>query len=228
MTRRALLKPLQVEMLVEASKVMIPACLRLGLQCRDPPLATTGMLYSMGHTQYSIRSLWRALEGFDEKNIPIYKFHDVSFNIKILHIKETVCMINDEGILIPLDKLDSDIIKRRGMHCTYAPRTHSVRLYVTGWISDHVHVYINVVRILVIMAQSDSIDTVNRLLNGVLDVVWNRGYSDLEDELIKIFKLHKYSTVLSVILPYTPREKGDLLKISTIIRRLHALERGNS
>ncbi len=212
--------PRYLEMLVEATRLVANACLDLGLECRDPPLASTALLYSMGYSQYEIRSLWARLSTTNPLGALVYKFGNALFNIELEHEIEKIHSIDYKGYRVPVDSLDTIRLRRGRRCCEVSPRTHTVRGYIRGSLSEHVNVGVNVVRMLVLIGESLGRGFIDELLDSLLEVIWRNRLEDLERRLSIFFSQHRYAKVLKIILPYVPESEEGLLRVSPILRRL--------
>lgn len=221
MDRRLSIKPLQIEVLINATNILVHSCVRRGLDCRDPPLATTRLLYSMGYTQYLIRSLWKTLSKI-HGDVTLYKYKGALYNLSIIHGIEPSCMLGENGLFIPLDDLDATRLKHGGHVCLFTPRTHVVRVYLTGSILEHVGIKINIIRLLYLLAKEAGLRKVERLLSELKELAWEGNLGVVEKELISFFKYKKYAKIISFFLPFIPHDGEELLKVSPILRKLHA------
>ncbi|MEB3816709.1 MAG: hypothetical protein LRS46_02030 [Desulfurococcales archaeon] len=203
------LRSLHYEMLTRSAQVLARCCRDLKLQCRDPPLTTTTLLFSLGYNQYQIREFWQTLEDIGELSYEIYRWGGAVFIIRLLHVtgplRETRC----GDYKIPVDLLDS-----KRVYYEYAPRAHQVYVYVEGGYSG-VGLKINVARILSIMAVNTP-KLLDSLLNAVIDEAWGRGRG-LPGIVASL--LHSWGDTLKFILPRIPRSQGELLALSPLLRR---------
>ncbi|MEB3807069.1 MAG: hypothetical protein GSR73_06105 [Desulfurococcales archaeon] len=219
------LTPRYLEMLVNSSRALVKACLDLGLECRDPPIASTALLYSLGHTQYEVRSLWSRLSKRNSVKATIYKYEDSRFYAELSHEIETIYTLDYGGLSIPVDRLDAERLRRKHCTCNISPHSHTVRVYIKGNLSQHVSISVNAVRILVLLGEYLGYNVVDNLLDSLLRLVWRNELAGLKENIAVFFKQHKYASVLSIILPYVPRDEEDLLKVSPLLRRLTAHSR---
>ncbi|MCE4619109.1 MAG: hypothetical protein F7C37_06690 [Desulfurococcales archaeon] len=220
MKRKSAIKPLHLEVLVNAARRLVEACTKNNLDCRDPPLASTRFLYSLGYTQYLIRSLWKKLsEPID--SIALYKYENAVFNLSVEHSVEALCSLEYNGLFIPLDAMDSLHLRHGGHNCLFTPRTHVIRVYLKGSVLDHVEIRINIIRLLSIIAKGLGLGKVYELLDGIIELLWNRDVRSIESELLEFFHHDNYERILSFFLPHIPRDLEDLLRVSPVLRRLH-------
>ena len=219
--RKTTIKPVHLEVLVDAAKRIVDACINNRLDCRDPALASTRLLYSMGHTQYLIRTLWKRLSRLTFPVI-LYKYENAIFHLVIDHNIEPLCSLEYNNLYVPLDALDALHIRHRGHDCIFTPRTHLVRVYLRGEVLEHVGIRINIIRLLYLIAQSLSLGKVQELLDGMIELIWKRDVRSIESKLIEFFTHEKYNRIISFFLPRVPRKLDDLLKVSPALRKLHA------
>lgn len=221
MAKAAKLKPFHLEMLVKAAEKLVEACTNYNLDCRDPPLATTRLLYSMGYSQYLIRSMWKALQSSPGTPV-LYKYRNATFNLMVKTSIEAVCSISYNGLIIPLDAMDAIKIKRGGHLCHFTPRSHTVRIYLNGNVLEHVEIRINIIRLLTLMARDYGLERTFSLLDSLTNVIWRRGSGELESFLLEALHNEGYRRILSFILPYVPKTPEEIYKVSPALRRIKA------
>ena len=202
------IKPLHVEMLSKSALVVARCCRAMGLGCRDPPIATTGLLYSLGYSQYQVRSLWEALSSRAPLAAEVYRFHGVSFRLVVEHsrgpVYEARCPL---GHLVPLDPVDAE---RKGE--TYTPHSHRAHAYLEGGVGGAM-LRVNVVRLLFLL---DLDGHAEPLVEGLVEAAYGKP-AVLLDRVVGI--LDRYSGFLGLILPWVPG-KSQLARVSPAIRRL--------
>ncbi len=211
-----LIGPLEGELLLKATSVLYEKCMELGLSCRDPPLATSRFLYSLGFTQYRIRKLWSALSKQPNYNIIIYKYKNNLFKLTLVYERGPVSHLYLGGIYLPIDDMDASQHSRMG--AVRSPRAHKVYAYIEGEISEHINININIIRILVLLGRSGAQSLINKMLDEVKEVLWGRG-ENLENILLDIIK-YRNIKILEVLLPKVPRSKEELYKLSPALRRI--------
>ena len=213
---RVRIGPLEGELLLRAASVLYEKCMELGLSCRDPPLATSRFLYSLGFTQYRIRKLWSALSKQHSYNIIIYKYRNSTFKLALTYERGPVNHLYLDGLYLPIDDIDSS--QHSHMSIVRSPKAHKAYVYVEGEISEHINININVIRVLVLLSRSGARNLVNRMLDEVREVLWGRG-ENLENILLNIIK-YRNERILEVLLPKVPRSRDELYKLSPALRRI--------
>ena len=213
---RVLVGPLEWELLLKATGVLYEKCMELGLSCRDPPLATSRFLYSLGFTQYRIRKLWSALSKQLNYNIIIYKYRNSMFKLTLTYERGPVSHLYLGDLYLPIDDIDASQHSHMGV--VRSPKAHKVYAYIEGEISEHINININIIRILVLLGRSGAQNLINKMLDEVKEVLWGRG-ENLENILLDIIK-YKNIKILEVLLPKVPRSKDELYKLSPALRRI--------
>ena len=208
--------PLEWELLLKATGVLYEKCMELGLSCRDPPLATSRFLYSLGFTQYRIRKLWSALSKQHNYNIIIYKYKNSMFKLTLTYERGPVNHLYLEDLYLPID--DIDAFQHSHMSIVRSPKAHKAYAYIEGEISEHINININIIRVLVLLGGSGARDLVNRMLDEAREVLWGRG-ENLENILLNIIK-YRNTRILEVLLPKVPRSRDELYKLSPALRRI--------
>lgn len=203
------IKPLHVEMLSKSALAVARCCRAMGLGCRDPPIATTGLLYSLGYSQYQVRSLWEALSSRAPLTAEVYRFHGVSFRLVVEHslgpVYEARCPL---GHLVPLDPVDAE---RKGE--TYTPHSHRAHAYLEGGVGG-ARLRVNVVRLLFLL---DLDGLAEPLVEGLVKAAYgNPGI--LLEEVATV--LDRYRALLDMLLPWVPGRGQQLARASPAIRRL--------
>ncbi|MCE4619732.1 MAG: hypothetical protein F7C33_01785 [Desulfurococcales archaeon] len=213
---RTQLGPLEGELLLKAANVLYEKCMELGLSCRDPPLATSRFLYSLGFTQYRIRKLWSALSKQFNYHIIIYKYRNSVFKLALTYERGPASHLYLGGLYLPIDDIDASQHSRMGI--VRSPKAHKVYAYIEGEISEHISININIIRILVLLGRSGAQSLIDSMLHEVKGVLWGRG-RNLENILLDLIK-YKNIEILEVLLPKVPRSKDELYKLSPALRRI--------
>ncbi len=208
------LKSVHVEMLTRSAFRIARCCSYLRLHCRDPPAASSSLLYGLGYNQYQVRSFWSAMKEIGSAEIEIYKFRRASFRLRIVYKRAPLREVQCVEVKVPIDPADSE-----GLYYEYAPSAHAVYLYVEGGFSG-VGVKVNAERLLRLVAERDP-DLLDELEGSIIKQAWGRG--DVENAVLRI--LRGWHGLLDNVLPRVPRILDDLLRLSPVLRRLRARER---
>ncbi len=181
------------------------------LRCTDPPVASTGLLYSMGFNQYSVRRFWSELP-LGVYNVPLYTYLDTFFNLELEHAKTPVREAECEGMLVPLDNIDS--IKWREVS---TPQSHVLYARISGRIEGNV-IKVNVVRLAKVVETYEP-GWVDMFLAGVMRVYRDKSLlAELEKRVLE--ELLKRRSILSFILPHIPSSREDLHSHVPLVRFL--------
>ncbi len=195
--------------ILDSIEKTIICCRKLGLECRDPPVLTTGSLYSLGYHQYFVRMFWDKLP-LGTYVIPLYKQSGFIFNMEIQHdiasTYETTC----NNMIVPIDFIDA-----RKTYSTHAPHTHRLFLRISGAAGGNV-IKVNLLRILYLI-ESSKPKTVFRLLDILRKIVY--GEEEKQNVLsIAIELIRNWENYLEFIVPQVPASREELRKMSPLLR----------
>ncbi len=186
---------------------VLECCYGERLKCVDPPVATTGMLYSMGFGQYTIRRFWDELP-LGVSTIPIYRYLNSEFVIEVEHSVGPALELRCGSKLIPVDRLDA-----RGADTIFSPRTHKVYLRILGRIEGNM-IRVNLVRLSKLMETYEP-GMMREVVRGILG-----SNEDMAGKLLEIVmrEIRRWEGILRFLLPYIPRDKENLFKTSPALR----------
>ena len=200
-----------IEVLVKAIQELVNCCYSERVRCTDPPVASTGFLYSLGFHQYLIRSFWSGLP-LGTYNVPLYKWLNTNFSLEVEHVISSVNEIECGNLIVPLDELDA-----RMKATIFTPRSHLLYIRINGEIEGNA-IRLNVIRLAKLIETYEP-GWVNSLLDSI-----SKAYGDpsmLVDLEYKVLEeIRKRELLLSFILPRIPRSVDDLYKLVPIIRLL--------
>ncbi|MCE4606388.1 MAG: hypothetical protein F7B59_03540 [Desulfurococcales archaeon] len=200
-----------IEVLVKAIREIVNCCYSERVRCTDPPVASTGFLYSLGFHQYLIRSFWSELP-LGTYDIPLYKWLNTSFSLEAEHIISSINEIECGNLIVPIDELDA-----RMKATIFTPRSHLLYIRVKGEIGGNV-IRLNTIRLAKLIETYEP-GWVNSLLDSI-----SKAYDDssllvdLEHKVLE--EIGKRELVLSFILPRIPRNIDDLYKLVPVVRLL--------
>jgi hypothetical protein len=202
-------KKKNVEVLVKSLRELVNCCYSEKIRCTDPPIASTGFLYSLGFHQYLIRTFWAELPPGVYK-VPLYKYLGTEFFIEIKHEINSIREIKCGKHTIPVDELDA-----RPRETIFTPRSHLLYIRLAGVIEGNV-IKINIVRLAKLIETYEP-GWVTSILDEILRSFDNpKILDDLEDKVLA--EIEKRKLVLSFILPKIPKSKTDLLKLVPVLR----------
>ncbi len=205
--------PLIAEALIKAAKKTSSTCMELNLSCYDPPVVISPLLKCLGYNEYQIRKFWRYFEEGGKIKVEIYRYLEAHFEIISIYRKETISHIRHS--CVPVDAIDCHKI---GSDCVKTPHSHVLYVYVDGKIGN-AEIRMNIIRLLSLLYAINR-KVVDRLLDTILDLVWNRvSVDEFYDRVLETLKLG--DNILGVVLPLKPNDKNQLLQLSPILRRIY-------
>ncbi|MCE4615196.1 MAG: hypothetical protein F7B60_06685 [Desulfurococcales archaeon] len=198
-----------IKVLVNAVRELVNCCYSVRIRCTDPPIASTGFLYSLGFHQYLIRSFWSGLP-LGVYDIPLYKWLNTDFSLEIEHLISGVNEIRCGELVIPIDELDA-----RMKNTVFTPRSHLLYIRIKGKVGGNV-IRLNVIRLAKLIETYEP-GWVNSLLDSILKAFDDPSLLiDLENKVLE--ETRKRALLLSFILPRIPRSVDDLNKLVPIVR----------
>ena len=201
------------EMLVNAGYTVIKCCLLLDAECRNPPIATTSLLYSLGYSQYRVRRFWDKLSSLGKLTYEIYKYRDFIFNLSIVHEEGALKEVECNDYVVPLDDYDA---LRIGHY--YTPHAHKLYAFIEGGFED-VEFKLNILKMLVPIAR-DSPTIVDEARDILVEMAWGRGdIRGLGEIIIKLIDSGR--RFIEFATPKTPRNLDELARLSPVYRRLY-------
>ena len=206
-------KKRNIEVLVKSFREIVNCCYSERIRCTDPPIASTGFLYSLGFYQYLIRTFWSELP-LGVYEIPLYKYLETQFAIEITHEINSAREIRCGKYLVPVDELDA-----RSKETVFTPRSHLLYVRLSGVVEGNV-IKINIVRLAKLIETYEP-GWVNSILDSILKALNDPSVLvDLEDKVLQ--EIDRRKLLLSFILPRIPKSREDLFKLVPILRVITA------
>lgn len=204
--------PRVAEATLRATRTVVEACSKLRLECRESPIASTGLLKSMGFSDYEVRRFWRFYESVTPLKLLLYSFAGFEFHL-ILNVRQApLHELEYKGLLIPLDPLDEGKLGReQRLLLRYSPRSNVLHAYLEGRVGGEIKV--NTVRILRLVEERIPGYTA-RLVDAVLEHLWAHGRHGIEDIVWDI--VASFRGLLRVVLPRVPSSKSEVRELFPI------------
>lgn len=204
-----------LDLTIKAAETLVSCCVSLGLECRDPPLVSSGLLRSLGASQYRLRTFWNHIpEGVH--HVVLYRVRSSIFTLEAERLRgpvyEVLCR---NGLLVPVDERDRRRIPWEDLVFTSNSNLLFVRL--------HGEVYgntfkANIARVLAWLERANPGIT-GRAASLLEDLVWGRSDPEvLVDGVLRL--IGRWGNVLEFFLPVVPYSRGELLSVSPLLRFL--------
>ena len=199
----------------QALRIILDCCLEKRLRCVDPPLVSTGLLYSMGEHQYFVRNFWSDLP-LGTHTVPLYRYLDTYFELEIEHVIDRTWEMECEKFIIPIDHMDHTT-RREGK---LVPRTHLLYARIRGKIEGN-RIRVNVIR-LARMVEAFEPGWTALFLDGVERAYENISLlADLEERVLE--EINRRKAILSFLLPKVPECIDELFQVAPVVRFLASL-----
>ncbi|AFZ70021.1 hypothetical protein Calag_0239 [Caldisphaera lagunensis DSM 15908] len=199
-----------IENSINCANTIIKNCLENKLRCRDPPLSTSRLLRTLGLSEYQERNYWKiAKEVSKLGNIPIYKYSNIEFDLITEVRNEKIYSVNN----IPVDYIDCRFLEDK---CKITNKGFAFYVYINGNIEKS-SLKINAINILNLLAMHNT-DLAFGLLSSISGVIYNgnAGFEALLENVLRLIKIQ----IVNLILPKTPQNLNELLKLSKLLRDL--------
>ena len=202
----------------EALRIILECCLEKRLRCVDPPLVSTGLIYSMGKNQYFVRNFWSDLP-LGTHTVPLYRYLDTYFELEIEHVIDRTWEMECDRHVIPIDHMDH-ATRREGK---LVPRTHLLYARIRGRIEGN-RIRVNVVR-LARMVEAFEPGWTTVFLDGVEKAYRDISLlEDLEERVLE--EISKRKAILLFLLPKVPESIDELFRVAPVVRFLSSLAWG--
>ena len=204
MTREGFsLTRLQIKAVAECARRVLAVCIARGLECMDPPAATTACLRGLGYNEGFVKRLWARLP--PETRLRVYKGPGVEIDLVLRHDKGPVC--HAEG------RTPVDLLECRRVGGEKATVSNRLYIYFEGDIEGNV-VRINVLRLLV-LAHRIGFDSLG-LVDAVLEAVEGRDCERIVSKLGEA--VERFRGLLLALSPMMPASIPQLVARSPLLR----------
>ena len=195
----------QIAAILRCATSVVEACLSYGLECLDPPAATTACLRRHGLTEASAKRLWAKLP--QEARVTIFRAPGVEIDMVLRHSKGSCCHLGDST---PLDPLDC-----RRMGLPKVSNANQLYVYFEGYIEGNV-VRMNAIRLLVLASRLGYNPL--ELLRAALRAVEERDCSAIRAELASL--IEGFRPILKALSPQLPDSLQALVARSPLLRMI--------
>ena len=212
---REALSRLNLEMIAKSAVTVARCCTAMRLDCRDPPSATSRILYWLGYNQHQVRSFWEKMESIGTLSLEIYRYHSTTFRLEARYdpgpLREAP--VPWEGLECPLDDLDAERVEHR-----FAPRAHRLYLYIAGGLGGS-GLHVNAIRVLSLMERSRP-GILEDLELLTIDLIWGRlGPGEAAERIAGL--IAPWARILEAIIPKVPLRSTLVERVVPALRRAH-------
>ena len=210
-TVRSRLKASDVDVLLRGLRRLLEFCLEEGLECVDPPIATSRFLYSLGCNEYGVRRLWARIGGGIEAEI----FRSRRSRFTLVLEAHRGMAYHDSWSGVPVDELDCERLRER---CVGTSNANKAYVFLSGGVEDNV-LRVNIVRLLLLLERSAR-GKAFELIDAVRGLLWRRrGAGEKLYRVIGEIVLGQ-EALLAVIEPDLHDIIGSLLVHSPLLRKI--------
>ncbi len=210
-TSRIRLKATDIDVLLKALRRLLEFCLEEGLECVDPPIATSRFLYSLGCNEYGVRRLWARIGGGVEAEV----FRSRRSRFSIVLEAHRGMAYHDSLTSVPVDELDCRRLRER---CAGTSNANKAYVFLSGGVEDNV-LRVNIVRLLLLLERSAR-GRAFELIDAVRGLLWRR--SGASEKLYRVIEeiVLGQEALLAVIEPDLHDILGSLLVHSPLLRKI--------
>lgn len=201
---------------LEGVIMQLSNCVKYGIRCRNPPALTTGILHTLGLSNYEIRSFWRSIKKRIERgeaSLTLLKYHDVEFKIELEFKSGGACYIDHETYI---DVHDCSLY---GDNAKMLTNINKIYLFIKGYVSGEMFIKFNVIYLLKKLTDIGEVDTANALLGIARDFIEGVvSEKKLQAVSYVLRSLLKFSKELGELMVYIPKNLNEVFAYIPVLR----------